>query len=49
MRNAKVKEPCIIVAHSIGGYNARLFAGTYPNEVVGIVLLIALMKISLTV
>jgi pimeloyl-ACP methyl ester carboxylesterase len=37
LNNAKVKGPYIIVAHSIGGYNARLFAGTYPNEVAGIV------------
>lgn len=34
---AKVKGPYIIVAHSVGGYNARLFAGTYPKEVCGIV------------
>ena len=34
---AKVKGPYIIVAHSMGGYNARLFATTYPKEVVGIV------------
>ena len=34
---AKVKGPYIIVAHSIGGLNARLFAGTYPNEVAGII------------
>jgi len=37
LNNANVKGPYIIVAHSIGGYNARLFAGTYPNEVAGIV------------
>lgn len=34
---AKVKGPYIIVAHSLGGLNARLFAGTYPNEVAGII------------
>lgn len=33
----RVKKPYIIVAHSIGGLNARLFAGTYPGEVAGIV------------
>jgi pimeloyl-ACP methyl ester carboxylesterase len=33
----KVKGPYIIVAHSIGGFNARLFAATYPKEVAGIV------------
>jgi pimeloyl-ACP methyl ester carboxylesterase len=37
LKNAKIKAPYIIVAHSLGGYNARLFAGTYPREVVGIV------------
>jgi len=37
LNNANVKGPYIIVAHSIGGYNARLFAGTYPKEVAGIV------------
>ena len=37
LNKAKVKAPYIIVAHSIGGYNARLFAGTYPKEVSSIV------------
>jgi hypothetical protein len=37
LSKAKVKAPYIIVAHSIGGYNARLFAGTYPKEVSGII------------
>jgi pimeloyl-ACP methyl ester carboxylesterase len=37
LNKAKVKPPYIIVAHSIGGYNARLFAGTYPKEVSGII------------
>lgn len=37
LNKAKVKAPYIIVAHSIGGYNARLFAGTYPKEVFGII------------
>jgi pimeloyl-ACP methyl ester carboxylesterase len=37
LEKANVKGPYIIVAHSIGGYNARLFAGTYPEEVSGIV------------
>lgn len=37
LNEAKVKAPYIIVAHSIGGYNARLFAGTYPQEVSGII------------
>jgi len=33
----KIKGPYIIVAHSIGGFNARLFATAYPDEVAGIV------------
>lgn len=37
LADTKVKGPYIIVAHSIGGLNARLFAGTYPDEVVGII------------
>lgn len=37
LEKTKVKGPYIIVAHSIAGFNARLFAGTYPNEVKGIV------------
>lgn len=37
LEKANVKGPYIIVAHSIGGYNARLLAGTYPDEVAGIV------------
>ncbi len=37
LNKAKIKAPYIIVAHSIGGYNARLFAGTYPKEVTGII------------
>ena len=37
LNKAKAKPPYIIVAHSIGGFNARLFAATYPKEVAGIV------------
>lgn len=37
LSNAKIKGPYIIVAHSIGGFNARLFVATYPKEVCGIV------------
>lgn len=33
----KAKGPYIIVAHSIGGLNARVFAATYPKEVAGII------------
>ncbi|WP_291569258.1 alpha/beta fold hydrolase [Clostridium sp. UBA4548] len=37
LNKAKVRGPYILVAHSIGGYNARLFAATYPKEVAGII------------
>ncbi len=37
LNKAKVNAPYIIAAHSIEGYNARLFAGTYPKEVSGII------------
>jgi pimeloyl-ACP methyl ester carboxylesterase len=33
----KAKPPYIVVAHSVGGLNARVFAATYPKEVAGIV------------
>lgn len=37
LEKTKVKGPYIIVAHSIGGFNARLFADSYPEEVAGII------------
>lgn len=37
LEKTKVKGPYIIVAHSIGGFNARLFADNYPEEVAGII------------
>lgn len=37
LKKLKIKGPYIIVAHSMAGFNARLFASTYPGEVVGIV------------
>ncbi len=33
----KVKGPYIFVAHSLGGFHARLFADMYPGEVQGII------------
>jgi pimeloyl-ACP methyl ester carboxylesterase len=32
------KGPYVMVGHSFGGYNVRVFTGMYPNEVVGVVL-----------
>lgn len=36
--NANVAAPYILVGASIGGYNAHLYAGQYPKEVAGVVL-----------
>ena len=36
--NAEEKGPYIVVGHSIGGLMARKFAGNYPQETVGVVL-----------
>ena len=36
--NANVPAPYLLVGHSLGGYNVRLYASQYPKEVVGIVL-----------
>ena len=32
------KGPFVMVGHSFGGYNVRVFTGLYPNEVAGVVL-----------
>ncbi|MGE0126696.1 MAG: alpha/beta fold hydrolase [Blastocatellales bacterium] len=39
LRNAGVPAPYVLVGHSFGGVNVRLFARKYPNEVAGIVLI----------
>lgn len=38
LRNANVRPPYVFVGHSLGGPYARVFAGMYAKEVVGIVL-----------
>jgi pimeloyl-ACP methyl ester carboxylesterase len=38
LRKAKVDPPYILVGHSLGGMNTRLFAIRYPDEVAGLVL-----------
>lgn len=38
LRAAKLPPPYVLVGHSFGGFTARLFAGCYPEEVVGLVL-----------
>lgn len=38
LQAAEVSGPYILAAHSLGGFFARLYAATYPEEVVGLVL-----------
>lgn len=38
LRNAGEHPPYILVGHSFGGYNVRVFNGQFPNEVAGMVL-----------
>jgi pimeloyl-ACP methyl ester carboxylesterase len=38
LHTAEVPEPYILVGHSSGGINMRLYASRYPNEVAGVVL-----------
>jgi pimeloyl-ACP methyl ester carboxylesterase len=38
LRNTGIEGPFILVGHSFGGINMRLFARQYPDEVIGIVL-----------
>lgn len=39
LRKAGVPAPYVLVGHSFGGLNVRLFASKYPKEVAGIVLI----------
>lgn len=39
LRAAHIKGPFILVGHSLGGFDARLFAYTYPKETAGLLLL----------
>jgi pimeloyl-ACP methyl ester carboxylesterase len=38
LRNAGVPGPYVLVGHSVGGLNVRLFASEHPEEVAGIIL-----------
>ncbi len=38
LRDADATPPYVLVGHSIGGFNVRLFAKQYPDEVAGVVL-----------
>jgi len=39
LQKANIKPPYILVGHSFGGVNARLYASKYPEEVTGVILL----------
>ncbi len=39
LHNAGVAPPLLLVGHSLGGYNVRIYQATYPQEVAGLVLL----------
>jgi pimeloyl-ACP methyl ester carboxylesterase len=38
LHNAGEEPPYVLVGHSFGGYNVRVFNGLYPNDVAGMVL-----------
>lgn len=38
LQNAGEHPPYVLVGHSFGGYNVRVFNGEFPNEVLGMVL-----------
>lgn len=39
LHNANISPPYIMVGHSFGGFDVRMYRMSYPNEVVGMVLL----------
>lgn len=38
LRSAKIKGPCLLVGHSLGGFLAEIFVSKYPADVAGMVL-----------
>ena len=47
LQNAEIEGPYILVGHSLGGFNVRMYASLYPEEVVGMVLVDAAHEESL--
>lgn len=39
LQKANIKPPYVLVGHSFGGVNVRLYASKYPDEVAGVILL----------
>jgi pimeloyl-ACP methyl ester carboxylesterase len=39
IRAAELPRPLILVGHSLGGFNLKLYAALYPNDVAGLVLI----------
>lgn len=39
LQKANIKPPFILVGHSFGGVNARLYTNMYPKEIAGVILL----------
>lgn len=44
LMQAKIAGPYVLVGHSYGGLIVRLYAGTYPNDIAGLVLVDALTE-----
>jgi pimeloyl-ACP methyl ester carboxylesterase len=38
LEKADIKGPVVVVGHSLGGFNMKLYAATYPKDVAGLVL-----------